>query len=77
MGHKDPLTRPSPLICFPTSGFETVHLSEVPGEERFEHFKQGKYYPATIGESIGSKYQNLGKIGFGTASTVWLACDLE
>ncbi|KAK1139033.1 hypothetical protein N8T08_001337 [Aspergillus melleus] len=67
----------SPPVCFPTSGFETVHPSEVLDEERFEQFKQGQYYPANIGDVISSKYQVIGKLGFGTASTVWLARDLE
>lgn len=35
---------PSPPLCFPVSGFETVHPSEVLDEERFEQFKQGRYY---------------------------------
>ncbi|KAL4914955.1 kinase-like domain-containing protein [Aspergillus aurantiobrunneus] len=67
----------SPPMCFPTSGFETVHPSEVLDEERFEQFKQGQYYPANIGKVISSKYQVIGKLGFGTTSTVWLARDLE
>ncbi|KAL4863676.1 kinase-like domain-containing protein [Aspergillus spectabilis] len=58
---------PSPSICFPTSGFETVRPSEVLDEERVEH----------IGDVISSKYQIMGKLGFGTTSTVWLARDLE
>ncbi|KAH1486018.1 hypothetical protein KXV64_007796 [Aspergillus fumigatus] len=49
---------PSPPMCFPTSGFETIRPSEVLDEER-------------------TKYQIIGKLGFGTTSTVWLARDLE
>ncbi|KAJ5399741.1 hypothetical protein N7465_010230 [Penicillium sp. CMV-2018d] len=41
------------------------------------HFKQGQYYPANIGDVLISKYQIIGKLGFGTTSTVWLARDLE
>jgi len=68
---------PSPPICFPTRGFETVRPSEVLEEERFEQFNQGKYYPANIGDVLSSRYQIVGKLGFGTTSTVWLARDLE
>ncbi|RAH71116.1 kinase domain protein [Aspergillus aculeatinus CBS 121060] len=68
---------PSPPICFPTSGFETVRPSEVLDEERFENFKQGKYYPANIGDVLHAKYQIIGELGFGTTSTVWLARDLD
>ncbi|KAJ5483236.1 protein kinase domain protein [Penicillium desertorum] len=68
---------PSPPMCFPTSGFETVRPSDVLDEERCEKFKQGQYYPANIGDVLISKYQIVGKLGFGTTSTVWLARDLE
>jgi hypothetical protein len=64
-------------MCFPTRGFETVRSSEVLDEERFEQFKQGQYYPANIGDVFSSKYQIVGKLGFGVTSTVWLARDLE
>jgi hypothetical protein len=64
-------------MCFPTSGFETVRPSDVLDEERCEKFKQGQYYPANIGDVLISKYQIVGKLGFGTTSTVWLARDLE
>ncbi|PLB45873.1 CMGC protein kinase [Aspergillus steynii IBT 23096] len=68
---------PSPPMSFPTSGFEIVRSSEVLDEERFDHFKQGQYYPANTGDVLSSKYQIFGKVGFGTTSTVWLAHDLE
>lgn len=68
---------PSPPALFPTSGFETIHASEVIEEERFEGFKKGRYYPVNIGEVFSSKYQVVGKLGFGVTSTVWLAHDLQ
>ncbi|CAG7996098.1 unnamed protein product [Penicillium nalgiovense] len=68
---------PLPPMCFPTSGSDTVRPSVVLDEERFEKFKQGKYYPANIGDVLISKYQIVGKLGFGTTSTAWLARDLE
>lgn len=46
-------------------------------EERFEDFKKGIYYPVNIGDVFASKYQVLGKLGFGVTSTVWLARDLQ
>ncbi|EEH04351.1 protein kinase [Histoplasma capsulatum G186AR] len=67
---------PSPPLCFPTSGFETVSGSELE-EERFEAFKKGQYYPINIGDVLSSRYQIIGKLGFGVTSTVWLARDLE
>ncbi|EZF32053.1 CMGC/SRPK protein kinase [Trichophyton interdigitale MR816] len=62
---------------FPTSGFEIVNTSKILDEERFEEFKAGQYYPVNIGDIFGSKYQAVGKLGFGATSTVWLARDLE
>ena len=62
---------------FPTSGFKIVNASEVLEEERFEEFKTGQYYPVNIGDIFSSKYQTIGKLGFGVTSTVWLARDLE
>ena len=39
--------------------------------------KDTKYYPVNIGDVFSSKYQIIGKLGFGVTSTVWLARDLE
>ena len=55
---------PSPPMCFPTSGFETVRPSELLDEERFEQFKQGQYYLANIGGVLISKYQIISKLWF-------------
>ena len=67
----------SPPIRFPASGFEVVNDSKVLDEERFEGFKTGRYYPVNIGDIFASKYQVIGKLGFGDTSTVWLARDLR
>lgn len=62
---------------FPTSGFDIVPQSAILEEEQLDEFKQGKYFPVQIGDVYRSKYQVLGKLGFGSTSTVWLARDLE
>ncbi|EEQ87765.1 serine/threonine protein kinase [Blastomyces dermatitidis ER-3] len=67
---------PSPHIRFPATGFETINASRILDEERFEDFKKGRYYPVNIGDVFSSKYQVIGKLGFGMTSTVWLARDL-
>lgn len=67
----------SPVLQFPTSGFEVIKPSQILEEERFEEFKKGNYYPVNIGGILESKYQVVGKLGFGTTSTVWLARELE
>ncbi|CZT09077.1 related to dis1-suppressing protein kinase dsk1 [Rhynchosporium agropyri] len=42
-----------------------------------ENFGLDRYYPARIGDVLSSRYQIVGKLGFGTSSTVWLVRDLE
>ncbi|KAL2752046.1 hypothetical protein ACRALDRAFT_1058852 [Sodiomyces alcalophilus JCM 7366] len=71
--------RRAPLtpLQFPTTGFAIVEDSVILEEERFDEFKAGQYYPVNIGDVYASKYQVLGKLGFGTTSTVWLALNLQ
>ncbi|RAL00839.1 kinase domain protein [Aspergillus ibericus CBS 121593] len=66
----------SPLR-FPSTGFQTIPASTILEEERFNAFKQGHYYPVNIGDIFNSTYQVIGKLGYGTTSTVWLARDLK
>jgi serine/threonine-protein kinase SRPK3 len=76
--HAKHLWRKAPLapLQFPTAGFEVVSENYILEEEQFEEFKTGRYYPVNIGDIFNSKYQVLGKLGFGVTSTVWLARDL-
>ncbi|OJZ83706.1 hypothetical protein ASPFODRAFT_62835 [Aspergillus luchuensis CBS 106.47] len=64
-------------MCFPTSGWDTIPAAEILDEERLDGFKKGQYYPVNIGDFFASKYQVIGKLGFGVTSTAWLARDLE
>ncbi|KAL3455405.1 CMGC protein kinase [Aspergillus heterothallicus] len=66
-----------PPLRFPTSGFRTISESEVLEEEHLDAFRQGQYYPVNIGDVYSNKYQVLGKLGFGTTSTVWLSRNLQ
>jgi hypothetical protein len=45
-------------------------------EESVPGYKAESFYPVTIGDVFNSRYQVLAKLGFGTASTVWLCRDL-
>ncbi|KAJ8067843.1 hypothetical protein OCU04_003437 [Sclerotinia nivalis] len=67
---------PSPSRCFPTTGIEWINDVQPLEEEKFEGFRRGLYYPVNIGD-IASKYQVVGKLGYGVTSTVWLARDLQ
>ena len=69
--------QPWPLLKFPTSGFEITSEAVLFEEEQLEEFHRGLYYPVNIGDVFASKYQIVGKLGFGLTSTVWLARDLQ
>jgi serine/threonine-protein kinase SRPK3 len=74
------LCRRTPLVPlqFLATGFEVVPESEILEEEQFQDaLKAGQYYPVRIGDVYAQKYQILGKLGFGTTSTVWLARHLQ
>lgn len=45
-------------------------------EETLPDYKAARYYPVHIGQVFETRYQVVGKLGFGTSSTVWLARDL-
>lgn len=68
---------PWPRLRFPTTGFDLVSETTVLQEEQLDEFKKGHYYPVNIGDVFASKYQVVGKLGFGVSSTVWLARDLQ
>ncbi|EHL03367.1 putative Serine/threonine-protein kinase AFC2 [Glarea lozoyensis 74030] len=62
---------------FPVSGFPIIPDGQRWEEENYELFKPGYYYPVNIGDVLVSKYQIVGKLGWGSTSTVWLARDLD
>ncbi|KAM5464784.1 hypothetical protein MauCBS54593_006877 [Microsporum audouinii] len=72
------LLRRSPLtpLQFPTTGFKAVPWTKALEEEHCDEFKAGNYCPIKIGD-VYSSYQILGKLGFGSTSTVWLARNLQ
>uniref|UniRef100_A0A2D3V6D5 non-specific serine/threonine protein kinase n=1 Tax=Ramularia collo-cygni TaxID=112498 RepID=A0A2D3V6D5_9PEZI len=54
----------------------------IPAEEKIEEetllgYAAKVYYPVRIGQTFQSRYQVVGKLGFGGSSTVWLARDLH
>ena len=69
---------PQTPLRFPTTGFQAIPATQVLEEEIFDGFRTGDYYPVNIGDLFASnKYQIVGKLGFGSTSTVWLARDLQ
>lgn len=65
-----------PLI-FPREGTVSIPASEKVEEEAIPGYLAKRYYPVRIGQIFQDRYQVVGKLGFGTTSTVWLARDLE
>ncbi|KAF7935182.1 uncharacterized protein EAE97_008089 [Botrytis byssoidea] len=68
---------PSPPLRFPTTGYELISDAQALDEEQLEGFKRGLYCPVNIGDIFMSKYQVVGKLGYGVTSTVWLARNLQ
>lgn len=62
---------------FPTSGFPLLPTDANFKEEKLIGYKAEAFYPVLLGEVFNSRYQTVAKLGFGTASTVWLRRDLQ
>lgn len=46
-------------------------------EEQLLTYRPEHFYPVKLGEELNSRYRVVVKLGFGTASTVWLCRDLK
>ncbi|EKV15514.1 hypothetical protein PDIP_40380 [Penicillium digitatum Pd1] len=63
--------------------FSNPNFVRKPGSEKIEEesildYVASQFYPTRIGEIIKGRYQVVvGKLGFGTTSTAWLARDIE
>jgi serine/threonine-protein kinase SRPK3 len=71
------LRRPWKSLTFPNKGFTVIPADTRIEEETVPDYVATRYYPARIGEILYSRYQVVGKLGFGSTSTVWLARDLR
>lgn len=65
----------------PARHFSSVRCTLIPESYKIEEETLGGYlperfYPVRIGEAFNSRYQVIGKLGYGATSTVWLARDL-
>ncbi|KID59753.1 serine threonine protein kinase, CMGC group, partial [Metarhizium hybridum] len=63
-------------LTFSNPNLTSIPLYEKIEEELFPDYFASRYYPVRIGEVLKSRYQIVGKLGFGASSTVWLARDL-
>lgn len=58
-------------------GFDIIPLEKEIEEETVPDYKAERFYPVHLGDVFKSRYRVTAKLGFGTASTIWLCRDLE
>lgn len=68
------MSRPS---VFASSGFSILDASERFEGETLPDYLRERYYPVHIDQVFKSQHQVVTKLGFGSASTVWLCRDLR
>ncbi|KAI6911462.1 kinase-like protein [Hortaea werneckii] len=57
--------------------FRRIDSSYVVEEETLSGYQSRHYYPVRLGDVLNDRYKVIGKLGFGSASTVWLCRDLQ
>lgn len=67
----------SPIRRFPDNGFNVIDSTTKVEEEKWSWYSSEAFYPARIGELLHSRYQIIGKLGYGGHSTTWLCRDLR
>ncbi|PWY75346.1 kinase-like protein [Aspergillus sclerotioniger CBS 115572] len=67
----------SPVRAFSQSNFPLLDPAEKLEEESLSWYSPRNFYPVKIGEVFQSRYQVVGKLGYGGYSTVWLCRDLQ
>lgn len=60
-------------LNFSNPNFIRIPASQKIEEETIPDYVAARYYPTRIGETVKGRYQVVGKLGFGSSSTVWLA----
>lgn len=73
LGRRSPL----PPRVFSNTHFQRIDPNVKVEEETFPDYLAARYYPVRIGEVFATRYQVVGKLGYGAFSTVWLARDLK
>ncbi|KAB8249042.1 kinase-like domain-containing protein [Aspergillus flavus] len=72
-----PLGRTWRPLNFSNPNFGRISANQIVEEEALPDYIASRYYPTRIGEIIKDRYQVVGKLGYGTTSTVWLARDIN
>ncbi|KAI0467315.1 kinase-like domain-containing protein [Xylaria cf. heliscus] len=66
-----------PVRSFPEDGFVLLSSEPPIQEETTAAYNPEIFYPVRLGEVFKSRYQIITKLGYGTASTIWLCRDLQ
>lgn len=61
---------------FSKTPFPVIESCQPIEEEKLPFYEHEQYYPVDVGEVFNSRYQVVGKLGYGAYSTVWLCHDL-
>jgi hypothetical protein len=64
-------------LDFSNPNFTRINDSQRIEEETIPDYIALRYYPTRIGQVFQDRYQVVGKLGFGTSSTAWLARDMK
>ncbi|KAI0760090.1 CDK4/6 [Fomes fomentarius] len=68
---------PSPPRPLSTAKYPVIDPSKLIEEERDPWYDPKDFYPVRLGDVFQSRYQVVGKLGYGGYSTVWLCRDLK
>lgn len=60
-----------------TSTYERLDPSIPVEEETLDGYRAESYYPVVLGAVFHERYKTLGKLGYGSASTVWFCEDVR
>ncbi|TIA65192.1 protein kinase [Aureobasidium pullulans] len=69
-------------MSFRTSKPQMSKIPQLPHDQKFEeerypNYKAHQYYPVQLEQTFASRYRVIAKLGYGTASTVWLSLELH
>ena len=70
------LRTPSPPHPPSTVTYPAIDFPELIEEEKLPCYHSKDFYPARVWQVLNSRYQVVGKLGYGAYSTVWLCRDL-
>lgn len=63
--------------CLSQHPVQAISWLERLEEDLLPDYVASRYYPVRLGQVLQDRCQIVGKLGFGTSSTVWLARDLK